>query len=232
MFLCRSSLKTWLSMTNPRGLEELACTPAAVNEVDFNPNCVIPYGCTVNDIMQGMVDFSEFLGFLNRQLYRRNLSRLESMLMPANFSSLVGEFMHTAITKYCNTLVKNAYHNGHPDLIPKGIYTGDSVLHGSHGIEIKGSRNRSGWQKHNAENVWLMVFVFDSNTQRDQSLGIEPKPFRFVKVLGAQFSCADWSESGRSSTSLRTPTASVLKSGYTKMAQNWIYDAGVQSELQ
>lgn len=66
--------------------------------------------------MKGMVDFVEFPGFLNRQLYTRNLARLESMLMPANFSSLVGEFMHTAITKYCNTLVKNAYHNGHPDL--------------------------------------------------------------------------------------------------------------------
>lgn len=232
MFLCQNSLKTWLSMTSPSKLEELACSPAAVNEIDFNPNCAIPYGCTTNDILRGMVDFVEFLGFLNRQLYSRNLARLESMLMPANFSSLVGEFMHTAITKYCKTLVKNAYHNGHPDLIPKGVYTGNSVLHGSEGIEIKGSRNRSGWQGHNAENVWLMVFVFDSNTQRDQALGKEPKPFRFVQVLGAQLTYADWSESGRSSTSRRTPTASVLKSGYTKMAQNWIYDAGEQSELQ
>lgn len=33
----------------------------------------------------------------------------------------------------------------------------------------------------------------------------------------------DWSESGRSATSRRTPTASVLLSGYTKMAANWIY---------
>lgn len=77
-----------------------------------------------------------------------------------------------------------------------------------------------------------MVFVFDSNTQRDQALGNEPKPFRFVQVLGAQLTHADWSESGRSSTSRRTPTASVLKSGYMKMAQNWIYEAGVHSELQ
>ncbi len=177
--------------------------------------------------MRGMVDFVDFLGFLNRQLYSRNLSRLESMLMPANFSSLVGEFMHTAITKYCKTLVKNSYHNGHPDLVPLNFYEGNSVLHGSHGIEIKGSRNRSGWQGHNAENVWLMVFVFDSNTQRDPSLGIEPRPFRFVQVLGVQLTYADWSESGRSSTSRRTPTASVLKSGHIKMTQNWIYDAGV-----
>lgn len=216
-------------MTIPNELEQYACTPVAVNEGEFNPNCVIPYGCAVDDVRRGMADFVDFLGFLNRQLYSRNLSRLESMLMPANFSSLVGEFMHSAITKYCKTLVKNSYHNGHPDLIPRDTYKENSVLHGSQGIETKGSRNRSGWQGHNAENVWLMVFVFDSNTQRNQTLGIEPKPFRFVKVVGAQLTVADWSESGRSATSRRTPTASVLKSGYTKMAQNWIYDSDVHS---
>lgn len=143
--------------------------------------------------------------------------------MPANFSSLVGEFMHTAITKYCTTLIKNNYHNGHPDLIPINTYEDDSVLHGTEGIEIKGSRNTSGWQGHNAEEVWLMVFVFDSNTQSHDAKGIDPKPFRFVNVVGAQLSLDDWSESGRSATSRRTPTASVLKSGHTKMMNNWIY---------
>ncbi len=225
MFHCRNCSKIWLLMTSPNDLEYLACTPVALSAGAFNPDCYIPYGCDVSDIERAMGDFVDFLGFLNKQLYSRNLARLESMLMPANFSSLVGEFMHSAITKYCSTLVKNSYHNGHPDLIPKGIYEGNSVLHGSKGIEIKGSRNRSGWQGHNAENVWLMVFVFDSNTQRDATQGIEPKPFRFVKVLGAQLTVADWSESGRSATSRRTPTASVLKSGYSKMAENWIYDA-------
>ncbi len=210
-------------MAAPNNLEQIACTPIPVDEGEFNPYCSIPYGCTVNDIRRGMVDFIDFLGFINQQLHSRNLTRLESMLMPANFSSLVGEFMRTSITKYCKTLVKNRYHNGHPDLIPKGVYPGDSVLHGVEGIEIKGSRNNSGWQGHNAESVWLMVFVFDSNTQRDKVTGISPKPFRFAKVLGAQLTYDDWSESGRSATSRRTPTASVLKSGHAKMSENWIY---------
>jgi hypothetical protein len=127
--------------------------------------------------------------------------------------------MHATITKYCHTLVKNQYHNGHPDLIPIGRYEGNAVLHGTEGIEIKASRNRSGWQGHNAEDVWLMVFVFDANSQRDS----KPRAFRFVTVVGAYLSKSDWSESGRSSTSRRTPTASVLKSGHAKMMQNWIY---------
>ena len=31
-----------------------------------------------------------------------------------------------------------------------------------------------------------MVFCFDSNTSRDAGRGIEPRPFRFLKVLGAK----------------------------------------------
>lgn len=212
-------------------LERLACTPIPVSEGKFNPNCQIPYGCTADHIRLAMEDFIDFLGFLNQQLHSRNLSRLETMLMPANFSSLVGEFMHSAITKYCHTLIKNTYHNGHPDLIPVNTYDGDSVLHGQEGIEIKGSRNTSGWQGHNAEEVWLMVFVFDSNSQSDASRGVDPKPFKFVSVVGAQLTIDDWSESGRSATSRRTPTASVLKSGHTKMMNNWIYSHDALSSL-
>ena len=46
-----------------------------------------------------MADFLEFLGFVNQQLATRKLLRLESFLMPANFSSMVGEFMTAAIPK-------------------------------------------------------------------------------------------------------------------------------------
>jgi hypothetical protein len=170
-----------------------------------------------------MGDFLDFLGFLNQQLNSRELARLESFLMPANFSSMVGEFMSATIPKYCKTLAKNTYHNGHPDLLPAGKYPGNACQHGPEGIEIKASRHASGWQGHNAEDVWLMVFVFDSNTARDASLKIAPKSFRFVKVVGAQLAKSDWAFSGRSETSRRTITASVTRSGFEKMETNWIY---------
>lgn len=70
-----------------------------------------------------------------------------------------------------------------------------------------------------------MVFVFDSNTSRDATQGIEPRPFRFVKVVGAKLLTADWQFSGRSATSRRTITASVKRSGFDKMEANWIYRA-------
>ncbi|MCK4857286.1 MAG: hypothetical protein KAT58_04915 [candidate division Zixibacteria bacterium] len=172
-----------------------------------------------------MEEFLDFLGFINTQLATRKIKRLEAFLMPANFSSMVGEFMGAAIPKYCPTIARNQYHNGHPDLVPKQTFPDDAVLHAEEGVEIKASRHKSGWQGHNPENVWLMVFVFDSNTSRDEHLGKSPKPFRFLKVVGAKLSKDDWSFSGRSGTSRRTITASVKRSGYDKMESNWIYRA-------
>ena len=172
-----------------------------------------------------MLAFTEFLGFVNGQLNEREMARLETMLMPANFSSLVGEFMISTLPKYCLSIVKNRYHNGHPDLIPTGQFTNNSVQHASIGIEVKASRYRRGWQGHNPENIWLMVFVFDSNRPQDSETNVPPKPFKFIEVLGASLEEDDWQVSGRSAASRRTITASVKPSGYEKMANNWIYRA-------
>jgi hypothetical protein len=87
--------------------------------------------------------------------------------------------MSMSLPKYCAGLVKNQFHNGHPDLIPANLFPGDAVQHAHEGIEIKGSRHAGGWQGHNPEAVWLMVFHFDSNTGDDSHKGIPPRPFRF-----------------------------------------------------
>lgn len=189
----------------------------------FNTVAQVPYGCTVEHIRRGMEEFVAFLGFVNQQLYSRSMERLESLLMPANFSSIVGEFMCSAIPKHCPTLVRNRYHNGYPDLLPAGRFPGDAAQHGDQGVEIKASRYGRGWQGHNPEDVWLMVLVFDSNRPGDASRSVRAKPFCFVEVLGAKLEKADWAFSGRSRTSRRTITASVTQSGYEKMAANWLY---------
>lgn len=205
--------------------ELAACTPHSVEPAGFNPNTNLPYGLTVEHLQAAMNDFINFIGFINLQLHSRKIERLETMLMPANFSSIVGEFMGSSIPKYCSTLVKNQYHNGHPDMIPTGFYPDDAMQHGDEGIEIKGSRYLKGWQGHNPEDTWLMVFVFDSNRPVDAAKEIAPRPLKFVKVVGARITKDDWLFSGRSETSRRTITASITKSGYEKMMANWIYKA-------
>jgi hypothetical protein len=54
--------------------------------------------------------------------------------------------MAASIPKYCPTLVKNLYHNGHPDLIPARKFKDDAVQYAKEGIEIKGSRYLKAWQ--------------------------------------------------------------------------------------
>jgi len=205
-------------------IEKRACTPVPVNLSLFNPNCKLPYGLTTAHIHQAMNEFIEFVGFINQQLHKKGIPRLESFLMPANFSSIVGEFMNMTIPKYCNTLVKNRYHNGHPDLIPPGRFPNNAVQYSTEGVEIKGSRHSSGWQGHNPESVWLMVFHFDSNTSNDKIRGIAPRPFTFKAVYAAKLKEDDWTFSGRSETSRRTITASVNRNGADKMKANWVYE--------
>jgi hypothetical protein len=196
-----------------------ACTPQPLREEGFNVNANLPYQLEIQHLRSAMNDFLEFLEFINNQLNTKKIVRFETILMPANFSSIVGEFMSTSIPKYCNTLVKNKHHNGHPDLIPAGAFVGDATQHSDIGIEVKASRYLRGWQGHNPEDVWLMVFVFDCNRPTDAT----PKPFRFVQVVGAKLTKSDWLFSGRSETSRRTITASVTRSGHEKMMTNWLY---------
>lgn len=210
-----------LDVTND--MELLACVPVPIHSNSFNPCCVLPYGLTSAHIRQAMVDFLDFLSFINLQLREKDLPRLENLLMPANFSSLVGEFINISIPKYCHGLVKNQYHNGHPDLIPVGMFPGDAVQYTLEGVEVKGSRHASEWQGHNPESIWLMVFQFDSNTSADLRKGIVCKPFRFRGVYAAHLEKSDWNFSGRSATSRRTITASVNQGGAEKMKNNWVY---------
>lgn len=223
-------------MVDQFGLEDIK--PLPVVDAGFNSATVIPYGVTTEHIKKSLTDWIDFLTFMNLQLYSKKIPRLETFIMPASFSSMVGEFMNMRIPLYCPSIVKNKYHNGHPDMIPAGQFEHDSVQHSTTGIEIKGSRNRKGWQGHNPENVWLMVFVFEANSANDEAQALknstEPviKPFRFVEVLGAQLEEEDWQFSGRSETSRRTITATIKPSGYEKMADNWIYRDPTFTRLQ
>ncbi|MGH9615830.1 MAG: hypothetical protein ACRD28_03740 [Acidobacteriaceae bacterium] len=211
-------------------LERAACRPSPIDPEGFNPAAKIPFGCTPEHIKKSMEEFQNWLQIVNEQMYARKLPRLETMLMPANFSSIVGEFVVSSIPKYCATLVKNAYHNGHPDLIPTGMFDKNLCQHSSQGIEVKGSRYLKNWQGHNPEDTWLMVFVFTSNRPTDELKGKEPTPFKFRMVLGAELKKTDWLFAGRSKTSRRTITASVTDTGLKKMIANWIYrDADIRA---
>lgn len=205
--------------------EFAACNPEPVKIEHFNPRAIIPHGVTIEHICAAMNDFIAFMQMVNVRLHENVTPRLETMLMPANFSSIVGEFFTANLPKHSPGVVKNRYHNGHPDLLPAGRFPGDAQQYCHEGIEVKASRYLKAWQGHNAENIWLMVLMFDANRAVDETKGVPPMPFRFLRVVGAQLKESDWNFAGRSETSRRTITASVTDSGYRKMMVNWIYNA-------
>ena len=206
-----------------RRLEVTACEALSPDRGNFNQRCQLPYGLKTIDVQLAMTAWSEFLAFVNLRLYERGTPRLETMLMPANFSSMVGEFMTSNIPKFCRKLVKNTYHNGHPDMLPAGQFAEDAAQHATEGIEVKASRYLRGWQGHNPEDVWLMVFSFESGRPNDEQKKLAPRPFRFLQVACARLEMSDWLFAGRTGTSRRTITASVTPSGHAKMMRNWIY---------
>ena len=208
-----------------KGQPDLAfCVPEQPSLENFNVNARIPFGVSVEHVFQAMVDFTGFLRTVDTELVRKGMARLEEMLMPANFSSMVGEFITSNLPKHCPTIAKNSYHNGHPDLLPAGKYPGNAAQHvGSDGIEVKASRYKKAWQGHNPEDVWLMVFVFEGGRPSDARTAKQMICFRFLAVYGALLEKSDWQFAGRSQTSRRTITATVLPSGFEKMAKNWIY---------
>ena len=109
--------------------------------------------------------------------------------------------------------------------MPAGRYKNNASQYGHDGIEIKASRYLKGWQCHNAEESFLVVFCYESGRPTDEIKKIAFKPFRFLLVCGAQLDKDDWTFAGRSKTSRRTITAAVNKSGCEKMMKNWIYRA-------
>ena len=98
-------------------LEQSACHPQPVVMESFNPVATMPYGLTTEHLCGAMNEFIDFIGFINQNLHDRGIPRLETIMMPATFSSIVGEFMVSTILKHCPMIVKNGYHNGHPDLV-------------------------------------------------------------------------------------------------------------------
>lgn len=203
--------------------ESNACIPVPIDLNAFNPLAILPYSLTINHVYEAMTEFIGFLAFMNQQLAGRQIPRLKQFLMPASFSGLVGEYLNVAIPKYCPTLVRNIYHHGHPDLVPAGMFERNAVQYTHEGIEVKASRYTRGWQGHNPEAIWLLVFTFDANSSNDIVHNVSPRAFRFTGVFAAPLTLQDWNYSGRSATSRRTITASVNPGGMAKMKANWVY---------
>ncbi len=93
----------------------------------FNQAAHLPYELRLQDFEIAMQDVYDLFFDLNSGLLHKGLERLDDFLRPAIMSGLVSDLLTASIAKHARALTINAYFNGHPDLVVKGVYPNDSV---------------------------------------------------------------------------------------------------------
>jgi hypothetical protein len=194
---------------------------ATLHPKGFSETVQLPYGFRASEVKAAIDDIYDFLYNVNRFLTERGWDRLEETLSAATFSGVMSELVVEGVSKRSATIIKNQYHNGRPDLVPRGMYEADACLRGDDGIEVKASRWSNGWQGHNAEEGWIMIcqYYIDRDTTPIESRTAT----KIDRIMCAQLEESDWSFSGRKEGSRRTPTASIKRSGVLKLAANAVY---------
>jgi hypothetical protein len=191
-----------------------------VDRKKFNTRAVLPYELRLNDFEMAMEDIYDLFHDVNQGLVERGLERLDDMLRPAIMSGLLSDMLTSSLAKHSRTLTINCYHNGHPDLIVRGVYPGNRVKAGEDGVEIKTTRKHGGAvDTHGARNQWMCVFVYDVDTITEPARN--RRPMTFLEVYLGRVTVADFRRNPRGE--LGTRTATLHRAGIEKLRQNWIY---------
>jgi len=193
----------------------------------FNPDAELPYGLTAEEVATAIKEFYDFYSELNEFLLGEDHGRLETVIRANNaLSDFVGNVVTEEVAKASDSLMMNQKQDGFPDLLPveNEEYRSKNyeVHHGDHGIETKCSKSSGGWQAHNNESAWFIIFRYERGNPKDEIR--EMDPIRFVQVPAANLDEDDWSYSGRSEDSRRTITSSILADGMHKLRSNPIYE--------
>lgn len=197
------------------------------NEDWFNPNAELPYGVEPREIRTAIKEFYSFYDDLNRFLMQEDHGRIETILRANNaLSDFIGNVATEELAQASDSLIMNQKQDGFPDILPvdNEEYAENEyeVHHGREGIETKCSKSNGGWQAHNNEEAWFVVFRYKRGDPEADLQDMEP--IRLVQVLAGNLNEDDWSHSGRSEDSRRTITSSIISSGMYKLRSNPIYE--------
>ena len=186
----------------------------------FNRNRSLPYSLRLRDFESTMEDVYDFFFDVNTSLVGRGLDRLENMLRRAILSGVLSELVTESLAKHSRGLVVNRYHNGHPDLVKRGLYENDSVKSGEEGIEIKTTVRKGGAvDTHGARDQWFCVFVYQVDNVTEPATA--RAPLRFTEIYLAEVTSDDFRKNPRGE--LGTRTATLDRHGVKKLRDDWVY---------
>jgi hypothetical protein len=192
---------------------------ATYNDDYWSDDCELPYGLEVNEIRAAVDDIYNFFQRINTVTIDEDLGYFEHLVLGNTLSGMISEFVVKRIAEHSQTLEANVRVGGHPDLVPVGMYPGASILRGEEGVEIKSSIQKGGWQGHNPEECWIIIFRYIKTKTIDEVYF----PIQFVEILAAQLELDDWSLAERQAESRRTRTTSINVNGMEKLRSNPVY---------
>lgn len=186
----------------------------------FNQDAVLPYELRIDDFALAMQDVYDFLYDVNSHLVGKSLQRLDDTLRKAIMSGLLSDMLTASLAKHSRSLTENRYHNGHPDLLVRGVYPSDAIRSGEEGVEVKTTMKGGGAvDTHGARPQWMCVFVYEVDRTTEPAVLREPLIFREVYL--ARVEIEDFRRNARGE--LGTRTATLDRHGIAKLRQGWIY---------
>jgi len=167
-----------------------------------------------------MDDIYVLLGNINDGLTNRGLLRIEESVRGAIYSGLLSDLIAEALAKHSLGLVKNAYKNGHPDLLPKGRYANDAAQTAEEGVEVKVTgKPGGGVDMHGARPAWYAIFRYETDFETQPV--VNRTPTRFTNIWLAQLVADDFRRNPRGE--LGTRTATPHREGLKKLREAWVY---------
>ncbi len=195
-------------------------TPNRVDVINFNRRIDLPFELRLQDFRMAIQDVYDFFYDVNAHLTAKGLQRLDDMLRPAIMSGVLSDMLTASLANHSRSLTENRYHNGHPDLIVQGVYSGNAVKAGTEGIEVKTTRKPGGAvDTHGARNQWMCVFVYRVDTESEPARDREP--MTITEVYLGQVTIEDFRRNPRGE--LGTRTATLHKEGIRRFRENWVY---------
>ena len=193
---------------------------ALVRQDKFNEARDYPFNLRKEDFAIAIQDVYDYFFDVNTLFDHKGLPRLEETLRAANMSGMISDMLTASLAKHSRSLCQNNFHNGHPDLLVRGIYANDSIKSGVEGVEIKTTRRKGGAvDTHGAREQWMCVFVYDvdgtTEPARDRRATLIPE------VYLAHVTVDDFRRNERGE--LGTRTATLHREGIAKLRQSWVY---------
>lgn len=185
----------------------------------FNDAAVLPYELRLDDFRGAMQDVYDLLYDVNSLLLGKHLPRLEETVRPAIYSGIISDVVSASLARHSRVLTTNGFHNGHPDLIPRGHYSNDGVRAGEEGVEVKASKGTGAVDTHGARTGWFCVFRWHADTVTEPA--VDRAPTQFTEVLLARLELDDFRRNERGA--LGTRTSSPNRQGVVKLRANWVY---------